>query len=69
MRTTRYFEEQVLGERSYIRREWRERILANPLRREVQPDGRIRHWGLMPELAAGFSALSRWRAVRRCSTL
>ena len=50
MKTTRYFEEQVLRKRSYIRREWCERILANPLRREVQADGRIRFWGMVPEL-------------------
>lgn len=51
MKTTRSFEEQVLRKRTYIRREWCERILASPLRREVQPDGRIRYWGAVPELA------------------
>ena len=50
MRTTRYFEEQVLRKRPYIRREWCERILARPLRREVQPDGRVRCWGVVEEL-------------------
>jgi hypothetical protein len=49
LETTRYFEEQVLRKRPYIRREWCEMIVANPLRREVQPNGRIRHWGLVPE--------------------
>ena len=50
MKTTRYFEEQVLRKRPYIRREWCERIVANPLKRETQPDGRIRFWGMVPEL-------------------
>lgn len=50
MKTTRYFEEQVLRKRSYLRREWCERILQNPLAREVQADGRIRFWGTVPEL-------------------
>jgi len=50
MKTTRYFEEQVLRKRPYIRREWCERILRNPIRREIQPDGRIRHWGVIAEL-------------------
>jgi len=50
VKTTRYFEEQVLRKRPYIRREWCERIVANPLKREIQPDGRIRHWGVIPEL-------------------
>ena len=50
MKTTRYFEEQVLRKRSYIKREWCEHALREPVRREVQPDGRIRYWTLIPEL-------------------
>ena len=50
MKTTRYFEEQVLRKRPYIKREWCEQIVASPLKREVQPDGRIRFWGPVPEL-------------------
>ncbi len=50
VKTTRYFEGQVLRKRPYIQRAGCERIVANPLKREVQPDGRIRHWGLVPEL-------------------
>ena len=45
METTRSFEEQVLRKRPYLRREWCGQVLAAPLRREVQPDGRIRFWG------------------------
>jgi hypothetical protein len=45
LETTRYFEEQVLRKRPYLRREWCEQVLAAPLRRHVQPDGRIRFWG------------------------
>ncbi len=50
MKTTRYFEEQVLRKRPYIRREWCERAIVKPLRFEVQPDGRIRYWTAIPEL-------------------
>jgi hypothetical protein len=50
MKTTRYFEEQVLRKRPYIRREWCERALARPLRREAQADGRVRHWIFIPEI-------------------
>jgi hypothetical protein len=50
MRTPRYFEEQVLRKRPYIRREWCERALRHPVHREVQPDGRIRYWVFVPEL-------------------
>lgn len=39
-----------MRKRPYIRREWCERVLARPARREVQPDGRIRYWATVPEL-------------------
>ena len=45
MKTTRYFEEQGLRKRPYLRRDWCSSVLAAPLRREVQENGRIRLWG------------------------
>lgn len=45
MKTTRYFEEQVLRKRPYIDRRWCEAVLAAPLQREAQSDGRVRFWG------------------------
>ena len=50
MKTTRYFEEQVLRKRPYLKREWCELALQNPVRRIVQPDGRIRQWVFIEEL-------------------
>lgn len=50
MKTTRYFENEVLRKRPYIKREWCERVVHEPVRKERQPDGRIRHWGFIPEL-------------------
>jgi len=44
MKTTRYFEEQVLRKRPYIRREWCENALQTAVHREAQTDGRIRIW-------------------------
>jgi hypothetical protein len=44
MKTTRYFEEQVLRKRPYIVREWCASAIAEPIRRETQDDGRIRFW-------------------------
>jgi hypothetical protein len=44
MKTTRYFEEQVLRKRPYIDREWCAAAVADPIRRETQEDGRIRFW-------------------------
>jgi len=45
LKTTRYFEEQVLRKRPYIQRRWCQDVLAAPVRRAVQDDGRIRFWG------------------------
>ena len=45
MKTTRYFEEQVLRKRPYLRREWIEAVLISPVVRSDQPDSRIRFWG------------------------
>ncbi len=48
---TDYFKNEVLEKRPYIRLEWCEAALANPVRSEVQPeDGRIRHWLYVAEL-------------------
>lgn len=45
LKTTRYFEEQVVRKRPYVMREWLSPIVAAPLRRTVQDDGRVRFWG------------------------
>ena len=50
MRTTRYFEEQVLRKRPYLRRHWIAAVLEVPLERVPQPDGRVRYWGYVAEL-------------------
>ncbi|MFA5864506.1 MAG: hypothetical protein WC975_07435 [Phycisphaerae bacterium] len=50
MKTTSYFEEQVLRKRPYLKREWCEKALIEPFRREVQSDGRIRYWIFIAEL-------------------
>ena len=45
IKTTRYFDEQVLRKRPYIDPAWCIEVIAAPLRRETQPDGRVRFWG------------------------
>lgn len=45
MRTTRYFDEQVLRKRPYIDPAWCIEVIRSPLRWERQPDGRFRFWG------------------------
>lgn len=51
MKTTRYFEEQVLVKRPYIKREWCQTAIQEPARKEIQIDGRIRHWIYIAELS------------------
>jgi hypothetical protein len=50
MKTARYFEEQVLRNRPYLRRAWCERALEEPILYEMQPVDRIRYWIFIPEL-------------------
>lgn len=50
MPTTRYFRELVLRKRPYLQLAWIESVLAAPIHREVQADGRVRMWGYIPAL-------------------
>lgn len=51
MKTTRYFEDQVLVKRPYLKRKWCEDALTNFIHREVQKDnGRVRYWIFVDEL-------------------
>lgn len=43
--TTVYFEQKVMRDRPYVTVERCLTVLAEPLRREQQPDGRLRVWG------------------------
>ncbi len=59
MKTTRYFDEQVVRKRSYLRIDWVEATLNDPLARVVQPDGRIRLWRRIMVDDAGKSYILR----------
>jgi hypothetical protein len=50
MKVTRYFEEQILKKRMYLTYEMCLQVVANPLKQEIQEDGRKRYWGFIPEL-------------------
>ena len=51
MKTTRYFEDQVLRKRPYLKRDWCTRVLENPAYYEAQEeDERIRFWAFIPEI-------------------
>ncbi len=59
MKATRYFEEQVLRKRPYLDHTACLKVLAAPLRREIQADGRIRHWARILDHRDG-----KWRILR-----
>ena len=50
MKTTMYFRTSVMSRRPYLRTEWIEHVLKNPVRTERQPNRRIRHWGYIAEM-------------------
>lgn len=51
MKTTSYFRNNVLERRTYLKTEWIEQALKSPTRTEVQPNGRVRCWAFIPEVA------------------
>ncbi len=59
MKTTAYFREQVLRKRPYLVPDWFAAVLASPLRRSVQPDGRIRYWGKVTDPRDGQERVLR----------
>jgi hypothetical protein len=51
MKTTQYFQyTRQRPDRVIILEEWIERVISNPLREEVQSDGRIRRWAKIAEM-------------------
>ena len=49
-RFTEYFEKEVLRKRPYLKKEWRFRVLDNPIKSEAQEGNRFRSWGRIEEL-------------------
>jgi len=47
---TAYFENEVLRKRPYLRKEWRIRVVENPLKTEPQEHNRFRFWREVEEL-------------------
>jgi len=47
---TDYFQRDVLIKRPYIKVVWCIAVVKNPIKRELQSDGRLRHWGYVHEL-------------------
>jgi hypothetical protein len=51
---TRYFENEVLRKRPYIKKEWCIQVLEHPLRVERQEHNRYRFWAAIEELEGRF---------------
>jgi hypothetical protein len=47
---TEYFEEEVLGKRPYLKKEWCIQVIENPLKVERQEHNRFRFWGVIAEI-------------------
>jgi len=55
MKCTGYFRHtHARPDRRWIKLEWIERVVANPVRVATQADGRIRKWGLVPEAGGKY---------------
>lgn len=59
MKTTRYFDQQVLRKRPYLTLDLCLAVLKSPLRTAVQPDGRVRHFGRVESPLDGESRILR----------
>jgi len=51
MKTTSYFTTSVMARRPYLKVEWIEYVLSNPIHTETQANGRVRRWAFIPELS------------------
>ena len=49
MKTTQYFTASVITRRPYLKEEWIEYVLSNPIRTEIQANERIRRWAYIAE--------------------
>lgn len=50
MKTTSYFMNSVMSRRPYLRIEWIEYVINNPIATEIQENGRIRRWAFILEI-------------------
>ncbi|MFB0532198.1 MAG: hypothetical protein ACETVU_00850 [Desulfatiglandales bacterium] len=49
-----YFENEVLRKRPYLTENICKRVIEHAVKKEVQPDGRIRFWGQVEELGGKY---------------
>lgn len=51
---TDYFENEVLRKRPYLKKDWCEQVVSNPLTSEPQENNRYRFWGKIEEFGGRF---------------
>lgn len=49
MKSTKYFNEFAVQKHPEVQQEWIKCVLANPVKREEQPNDRISYWGNIEE--------------------
>ena len=55
MKFTAYFEAvRQRPDRAIIRDEWIQHVISNPVREQIQADGRIRRWGPIVEMGKRY---------------
>ena len=61
MKTTQYFRyTRERPDRAMIKNEWIEHVIQNPLKAEVQSDGRIRRWARIAEMETRALRVILW---------
>ena len=58
MKTTNYFNTSVLARRPYLKMEWIEYVLNQPVKTVVQSNGRICRWAYIPELGKNLRVVT-----------
>jgi hypothetical protein len=53
-KSTLYFRDEVLRKRPYLAEEFCRRVIEDPEKKEVQPNGRIRFWRKIEELGGKY---------------
>ena len=51
---TKYFENEVLRKRTYLKKKWCEDVIKNPVKVEKQEKNRYRFWGEIAELEGKY---------------
>lgn len=51
---TSYFKENILQKRPYVKKDWCEKVVSEPVYTERQADGRYRFWGSVKEYEGRF---------------